>query len=118
MTLYVSEDYRASGNNTLVDHTLLATISEAVENASEILDKHADKEDIAKLTAYKDEICGLVKYDQYAVFDADSDPWQLVYVFDGDPDTDAVCEGYAKAFQYLCVIRNSPLLLKSSQDWE
>ena len=30
------------------------------------------------------------------------DPWQLVYVFDGDPSTNVVCEGYAKAFQYLC----------------
>ena len=30
-----------------------------------------------------------------------SDPWQLVWVFDDDPDTKVVCEGYAKAFKYL-----------------
>jgi hypothetical protein len=30
------------------------------------------------------------------------DPWQLIYVFDGDPKTKVVCEGYSKAFQYLC----------------
>lgn len=29
-------------------------------------------------------------------------PWQLVYVFDADSSTNTVCEGYAKAFQYLC----------------
>ena len=30
------------------------------------------------------------------------DPWQLIYVFAGDSSTNVVCEGYAKAFQYLC----------------
>ena len=28
--------------------------------------------------------------------------FQMVSVFDGNPDTKVVCEGYAKAFQYLC----------------
>jgi hypothetical protein len=26
----------------------------------------------------------------------------LVWVFDGDPETKVVCEGYAKAFKYMC----------------
>ena len=26
----------------------------------------------------------------------------MIYVFDGDPLTNVVCEGYSKAFQYLC----------------
>lgn len=26
----------------------------------------------------------------------------VIYVFDGNPDTNVVCEGYSKAFQYLC----------------
>ena len=30
------------------------------------------------------------------------DPWQLIYVFDGDSTTNVVCEGYSKAFKYLC----------------
>ena len=30
------------------------------------------------------------------------DPWQLIYVFDDDENTNVVCEGYSKAFQYLC----------------
>lgn len=36
------------------------------------------------------------------------DPWQLIYVFDGDPETKVVCEGYAKAFQYLCDLAGIP----------
>ena len=30
------------------------------------------------------------------------DPWQMIHVFDNDPDTEVVCEGYSKAFQFLC----------------
>ena len=26
----------------------------------------------------------------------------MIWVFDGDPSTNVVCEGYAKAFKYLC----------------
>ena len=26
----------------------------------------------------------------------------MIWVFDGDPDTNVVCEGYSKAFKYLC----------------
>ena len=29
-------------------------------------------------------------------------PWQMTSVFDGDTSTNPVCEGYAKAFKYLC----------------
>ena len=29
-------------------------------------------------------------------------PWQIIYVFDGNSSTNVVCEGYAKAFKYLC----------------
>ena len=30
------------------------------------------------------------------------DPWQIISVFDEDNSTNVVCEGYSKAFQYLC----------------
>ena len=30
------------------------------------------------------------------------DPWQLIYVFDDNKSTNVVCEGYSKAFKYLC----------------
>ncbi len=29
-------------------------------------------------------------------------PWQLIWVFDEDPETNVVCEGYSKAFKLLC----------------
>ena len=58
------------------------------------------------LTAYKEKICELVAYNDDAANASNNtaygDPWQLIYVFDGDENTNVVCEGYAKAFQYLC----------------
>lgn len=80
----------------------------AAANAQEIVKAAAALSDYQKLVYYRQEICKLTEYDHVA---ADSglaaspagiNPWQLIYVFDNDPDTNVVCEGYAKAFQYLC----------------
>lgn len=64
------------------------------------------KTDYDKLVAYKDWICRAVSYNTNAAatnsFVRNSDPWQVIYVFDGDTSTKVVCEGYSKAFQYLC----------------
>ena len=83
--------------------------SEALANAAStinsIIENNANKDDYNKLLAYNNEICSMVDYDHDAAgTDATNygNPWQLVYVFDGDPSTKVVCEGYAKAFQYLC----------------
>ena len=77
----------------------------ALDNAGEIVERHRDKSDYDKLAAYRDEICRLVSYD-YEAAESEAtifgDPWQMVYVFDLDPSTNVVCEGYAKAFKYLC----------------
>ena len=59
-----------------------------------------------KLVAYREYITKAVDYN-FAAADENNgypygDPWQLIYVFDGDPDTNVVCEGYSKAFKYLC----------------
>ena len=52
------------------------------------------------------EICDLVEYNSAAandeLDDSVQDPWKLIWVFDGDSSTNVVCEGYAKAFKYLC----------------
>ena len=80
-------------------------VSHAVEKAASIIGSSAESNDIEKLTAYKEAICGLVEYDDAAAADDSTpygDPWQIISVFDEDPDTDVVCEGYSKAFQYLC----------------
>ncbi|NBI11690.1 hypothetical protein D1641_17110 [Colidextribacter sp. OB.20] len=87
------------------DRSLTGAASNAVSTANKIVSDNAGKSDYDRLKAYKDEICRLVDYNDGAAADPDpiyGDPWQLIYVFDGDPKTKVVCEGYAKAFQYLC----------------
>lgn len=84
-----------------------------VAYAKQIVENNKDKSDYEKLKAYKDIICELTAYNQEAsdiASDPDDplydtyygDPFQLLYVFDQDPDTKVVGEGYCKAFQYLC----------------
>jgi len=65
------------------------------------------KTDYDKLLAYKDWICENTSYNEDVksgdiTFSENIDPWQVIYVFDGLADTTVVCEGYSKAFQYLC----------------
>ena len=99
-----SPDYAGSGDYT-VDVLKTQTVSSAVANAQSVVSANASKSDSEKLEAYRAYICGQVSYDHAAANDEDrayGDPWQLVYVFDEDPDTNVVCEGYSKAFQYLC----------------
>lgn len=84
------------------------SVQTAVNNAKAIVTKYAGEADEDKLRAYMDEICALVSYNDdaaesgYVEKYGYGDPWQLIYVFDGDRSTNVVCEGYAKAFQYLC----------------
>ena len=77
----------------------------ASSKAQQIVDRYANLSDYGKLMKYRDEICNLVDYNHPAADDNTTpygDPWNLVYVFDGDDDTMVVCEGYSKAFKYLC----------------
>lgn len=103
--LYVVENYQESGKNNAVT-SKVAAVGTAASNAKSIADKYDSASDYEKLKAFKDEICSLVTYDHNAAengsFAADDDPWQLINVFDNDTATDVVCEGYSKAFQYLC----------------
>lgn len=86
------------------DISKTAAASIAVTNAAVIISSNMDVSDWDKLIAYKDWICEHTSYNHAAIIDnwAYGDPWQLIYVFDGDTSTNVVCEGYAKAFQYLC----------------
>ncbi len=103
VTFQVAKAYQGSGENTVSAGKVTAA-HRAAENARAIVDKYRDRPDYEKLAAYRQEICGLVSFDYAAAGDdvPYGDPWQLVNVFDGDPATNVVCEGYAKAFQYLC----------------
>lgn len=99
----VSDEYAGSSSYT-VSSSLAKEAAEAKEAAVAIVEKYASVTDVEeKLTAYKDEICALASYD-YSVTTSSAygNAHQLIYVFDGDSSTKVVCEGYSKAFQYLC----------------
>lgn len=101
----VAANYRGANDHT-VDAAPAAAAITAAENAKALISQHKSKTDYKKLLAYKDAICGLVSYDDNAAkngdFASDNDPWQLIHVFDEDSSTNVVCEGYSKAFMYLC----------------
>jgi hypothetical protein len=100
-----AKDYKDSENYT-TDLTKTSAVTTAVETANAIVTENKDKSDYEKLVAYKEKICWLVSYNHDAIAEdyagGYGNPWQLIYVFDGNTDTNVVCEGYSKAFQYLC----------------
>lgn len=99
-----SNKYTLSNYELKTDKTSAA--STAAANARKIVEKYEDLADYEKLLAYKDEICALVDYNQSAASSSYrggyGDPWQMIWVFDENENTKVVCEGYSKAFQYLC----------------
>lgn len=103
--IYELEDGSYTYDNYAIDTTMVKRAQAAKSAADNIVEKYASLDDYDKLHAYMEEICNLNEYNQEesdAGIVTYTDPWQLVYVFDGDPDTNVVCEGYAKAFAYLC----------------
>lgn len=106
-SMKVASEYSVSKTTgtTEFDNTIPADISYAAARAHSILSDNAGKNDYQKLLAYKDAICALVSYNDEAAGDNAHDygnPWQLIWVFDDNPETNVVCEGYSKAFKYLC----------------
>lgn len=105
LTFTVASDYMGA-DNTTVDPQKINAAKTAVANAKKIAAKYDGQSAYDKILGYKKEICDLVSYN-HAAADSNSstvgiNPWQLVWVFDGDSSTNVVCEGYSKAFQYLC----------------
>ena len=102
--LVVAEAY-SDGTYYGVDATEIASARAAIENADAIVERHKNETDANKLRSYRDEICTLVDYNNdYGSYDisVEPNPWELVWVFDGVESTKVVCEGYSKAFEYLC----------------
>ncbi len=101
----VASGYQGDDEYT-VDTEKTSAASESASNAKEIAAKYDSlSSDWEKAEAYKNVICALTSYNFAAAEDEDmpyGDPWQLIYVFDEDPETEVVCEGYSKAFKYLC----------------
>ena len=103
--------FKVAGEFSGVDEYTVNTevgqsVQTAVNNANDIIEQHSGDADEDKLHNYKDAICNLVSYNDDAAagnFDFNyGNPWQLLWVFDGIEETKVVCEGYSKAFKYLC----------------
>ena len=98
----VSQGYQGAGTNT-IDATRAQTAQSAIANAANIV-SNATGTVREKLEYFKNEICSAVSYNHAAAENDNTpygDPWQLIYVFDGNTSTNVVCEGYSKAFKYL-----------------
>ena len=106
ISLHVAPEFSAdqADHSTSFNTDLAASISAAAETARGIAAQHAEEGDAQKLRSFKDAICELTSYNYDAIRQGFpyGNPWQLIWVFDGDPETKVVCEGYAKAFKYLC----------------
>ena len=93
-------------NRYKVDASMVTTAKNAAANAKYVVNEFKNMSEVEKLIAYKEMICYLTDYNDDAVSSSYTggygDPWQLIWVFDGDDSTKVVCEGYSKAFQYLC----------------
>lgn len=101
----VAAEYRANGDAYTVSGDHASTISTAISTAQGIVADAASYGDEDKLDYYRQQICNLTSYNQSAAANSSTpygNPWQLIWVFDGDASTTVVCEGYSKAFQYLC----------------
>ena len=102
--LSVASAYAGSGDYT-VSTANADLINTAISTAQGIADEAAGLSDREKLAYFKTQICSLTSYNHEAADDSSTpygNPWQLIWVFDGDSTTTVVCEGYSKAFQYLC----------------
>lgn len=99
----VAKEFQAEDAYT-VNPATGTQIASSIANAMKIAGKNHGLAEYDRLVAYRDEICSLADFDQLNADKTPSmdDPWQLVWVFDGDPGTKVADEGYAKAFQYLC----------------
>lgn len=102
----LDEDKNPVPDYTAINTAKTGAATAAAAKAAEVVAKNQGKGTYSKLVAYADYIKNAVSYN-YAAADKNNnyhygDPWQLIYVFDENPDTNVVCEGYSKAFKYLC----------------
>jgi len=103
----VAGDFSASGEERTFQMGAISTkLKNSISNANAIVSKYKSASDYDKLKGYKNEVGNLNVYNKPASQGQYSykygNPWQLIWVFDGDTSTNVVCEGYAKAYQYLC----------------
>ena len=111
LSMYISQAYAkineggATYDPLTADTAKTSAAKRAAENATQVVAANTAKSDHEKLKAYLDYIKAAVSYNNEAANNNATpygDPWQIIYVFDNDSSTNVVCEGYAKAFKYLC----------------
>ena len=107
ISMYVSASYSADGTTgtTNVDASKTSAASAAIVTAQNTVSAASGQSDYEKLAYYKNWICEQVEYNHDAAGNSGipyGAPWQIIYVFDGNEYTNVVCEGYSKAFKYLC----------------
>lgn len=99
------EDGNPIPDYTAINTTKTGAAKTAAATAAQVVAENQGKGIYSKLVAYREYITKAVDYNFDVANTANypyGDPWQLIYVFDGDPKTNVVCEGYSKAFKYLC----------------
>lgn len=99
------EDGNPVPDYTAIDTTKTGAATAAAATAAQVVAENRSKGTYGKLVAYREYITKAVDYNFDVANTANypyGDPWQLIYVFDGDSTTNVVCEGYSKAFKYLC----------------
>lgn len=90
-----SEDYEVSGD--------VSKVQKAYNKALEIAEKGSRKDsDYSIVSYFKRWIRDNADYYYEQSPSEYGDPWQMIYVFDGDKKTKVTCEGYSKAFKFLC----------------
>ena len=111
LSMYISQAYAkineggATYDPLTADTAKTSAAKRAAENATQVVAANTAKSDHEKLKAYLDYIKAAVSYNNEAANNNATpygDPWQIIYVFDNNPSTNVVCEGYAKAFKHLC----------------
>ena len=111
LSMYISQAYAkinedgATYDPLTADTAKTSAAKRAAENATQVVAANTAKSDHEKLKAYLDYIKDAVSYNNEAANNNATpygDPWQIIYVFDKNPFTNVVCEGYAKAFKHLC----------------
>ena len=105
VSIGVDKSYRGADEFTL-DSSTLQKVTTAESTAEQVISDNSGKGIYDTIKAYADWISEHVSYDHSWDSTPDSEitsnsPWSMIAVFDNNPSTNVVCEGYSKAFQYL-----------------